>query len=178
MKKHRRLIQYLILGAVIVVGVFTIASNAFTAKEEIPKVGGKAPNFTLENLQGESVQLDDYKGKYVVLNFWGTFCEPCVKEMPLLQNYYDSFKDKDLVVLGVNLDEPFATVSSFVRSLEVKFPIVLDNDTVRKRYGVMSYPTTFFIRPDGVIQDKVVGELIDETLSYRVHKLLSSKTGK
>lgn len=178
MKKYRRLIQVVVLAAVVVVGVMTIAGNVFTPKEELPKVGKKAPNVTLDNLQGETVQLDDYKGQYVILNFWGTFCEPCVREMPLLQSYHDQYKDKDAVVIGINLDEPYATVKSFVRSLDVTFPIWLDDDTVRKRYGVMSYPTTFFIDRDGIIQEKVVGELLDETLSYQMHRLLSDDEHK
>lgn len=173
MKKYRRLIQIVILSAVVIVGVFTIAGNVFTEKEELPKIGGQAPNFTLKNMQGENVQLDDYKGKHIILNFWGTFCEPCVREMPLLQQYYDQYEDQGVVVLGVNLDEPYATVNGFLRSNDVTFPVLLDDDTVRRRYGVMHYPTTFFIRSDGVILDKYVGELIDESLSLRVHRLMS-----
>lgn len=173
MKKNRRLIQVLILSAVILVGGITIAGNVFTAKEEIPKAGDTAPDFTLKTLNGEIREFKDYRGQYVIANFWGSFCEPCVEEMPLIQKYYDAYKDKGLVVLGINLNEPEATVRGFVRNHDITFPILLDKDQVRRRYGVYSYPTTFFIRPDGKIGEIVIGQMSENTLAYQINKLMS-----
>lgn len=174
MKKHRRLIQILILSAVVVIAGITIASSLFKPSDPLPQVGHKAPNFVLNTLDGSAVELDDYKGKYVVLNFWGSFCEPCVDEMPLLQDFHEEYNDQGLVVLGVNLNEPLATVRGFVQEHKIHFPILLDKDHIRKKYGVMYYPTTFFIRPDGEIDHIFIGELNERTMAYHTNRLLSS----
>ena len=174
MKKNRRTIQVLILSLVVVIGAITIAGNVFTEKDEIPREGMKAPNFALRGLDGKEHQLKDYAGRPVIINFWGTFCEPCVDEMPLIQSYYERYKDENVVVLGINLNEAEATVRAFVREHELTFPILLDKDRIRRNYGVMSYPTTFFVRADGVIEDIFIGEMTDSTLSVRMNRLLSS----
>lgn len=174
MKKNRRLIQVLILSTVVVITAITIAGNLFSEKDELPTEGSKAPNFALRTLDGGHHQLKDFEGHPVIINFWGTFCEPCVNEMPLIQSYYETYKDQGLVVLGINLNEAEATVRAFVREHGITFPILMDNDRIRRNYGVMYYPTTFFVGPDGVIQDIFIGELKDSTLSVRVNRLLSS----
>ncbi|TGU42384.1 redoxin domain-containing protein, partial [Mesorhizobium sp. M00.F.Ca.ET.186.01.1.1] len=93
--------------------------SSFVKDPNAVKVGGDAPNFSLEQLNGPELALDDLKGKGVVLNFWGTWCEPCKKEMPALQEQYNKFKDKGLVVVGVNIGEAPVAVEPFVKQFGV-----------------------------------------------------------
>lgn len=158
--KNKKWLQVIILCVILVIGGATIISGFKGKKDGIPKVGDVAPNFALTNLEGQVEHLSDYAGKAIMLNFWGTFCEPCITEMPLFQQYYERYGE-ELVVLGVNLHEPPVTVRKFVRDYELTFPILLDKTVVSKQYGVRRYPTTFFINKDGKIEQKV-DMLIDE----------------
>ncbi len=107
----------------------------------------KPPSLSFFGLDQQVHQLADYEGKALVINFWGTFCPPCVNEMPALQKQYDQWKDDNVVVLGINLSESRVTVQSFIDRYAITFPIIIDNDNeIRNKYNVMSYPTTFFRR--------------------------------
>ena len=92
------------------------------------KEGDVAPDFQLETLSGETMRLSDYQGKIVVLNFWATWCPPCVEEMPHLQAFYENNKDQAIVVIAVNLtseDNGIDAVEEFVKEHELTFPIPL-----------------------------------------------------
>lgn len=157
MKKHKRLVQLIILAMILAVGVYTIGGSLWNESAAPPKIGEKAPAFELKGLDGNMHNLSDYRGKTVILNFWGSFCEPCVDEMPLFQEVYEENMDK-VVIVGVNLSEPEATVRGFVKRVGVSFPILLDRTQVQKRYGVAQYPTTFIIDEKGTITHKKIGE--------------------
>ncbi|WP_281886826.1 thiol-disulfide oxidoreductase ResA [Paenibacillus sp. YYML68] len=169
MGKARRSIQIIIFALIAAVGGWTLYTNLFAGTEK-PVVGAAAPNFKLSSLDGVTRELSDYKGKVVVVNFWGTFCEPCRNEMPALDRQQTKWKDSGVVVLGLNLDEPRITVDNYIRQVGVTFPILFDKDEqMRKRYGVSQYPTTFFIKPDGRIGEIRIGEMdeayIDRTIA-------------
>lgn len=123
-----------------------------------PQVGGPAPPFTLNDLEGRPVTLTDYKGKVVLLNFWATWCEPCKKEMPEIQAAYEQYKEQGLAVLAVNFGENADPTVSFVHHGRLTFPVLLDrNASVAERYAVINLPVTFFIDPDGIIRERVFG---------------------
>jgi peroxiredoxin len=123
-----------------------------------PQVGGPAPPFTLNNVEGRPVSLADYKGKVVLLNFWATWCEPCKKEMPEIQAAYEQYKDRGFVVLGINFGENPDPAASFVHHGRLTFPVLLDRKIkVAEQYGVINLPVTFFVDPEGVIRERVVG---------------------
>lgn len=161
MKKNKKIIQFAILLAVVVVGALTISDSLNGRSYNPPAAGDKAPDFTVEGLDGNTYRLSDFAGKTVVLNFWGSFCEPCVREMPLLQDLYEKHRDNNVVVLGSNLDEKLLTVQSFVERTGVTFPILLDHTDIQKKYGVIYYPTTFVIDPSGRVKYKKIGEITD-----------------
>lgn len=172
MRKHRKWIQGIILTAVLLIGGYTIGSSLF-AKEDIPREGSTAPDFTLTGLDGEKVSLSDYRGKAVMVNFWGSWCEPCAREMPAIQRQYEKWKDHGLVVLGLNLDESKVTVQSFVKQTNVTFPVLLDKELrMRDRYAVKNYPTTFFIDPNGKIVKIAVLEMDDTFIEQTIRPML------
>ena len=125
------------------------------------KIGAKAPNFSLKTLDGKQVELSDYKGKKVMLNFWATWCPPCKKEMPDMEKYTQQAGD-DVVVLAVNID-PENDVQAFVEDNGITFTIPLDSQSaknpVNERYKILSIPTTYFIDKQGIIRNKVISAM-------------------
>ncbi|MCB9076530.1 MAG: redoxin domain-containing protein [Anaerolineaceae bacterium] len=121
-----------------------------------------AYNFTLTALSGETISLADLEGQWVLVNFWATWCHPCVKEMPYLQHLADEY---EVVVLGVNFNESAATVTKFVDDHDIAFPILMNPDDVTlTMYQARALPRTFVIAPDGTIALQIIGELVPETV--------------
>lgn len=120
-------------------------------------------DFQLENLDGETISLSDFRGTPVLVNFWATWCPPCRAEMPLIQSYSDQYYP-DLIVLAVNVGEDEATVRGFVEEFQLNLIVLLDREEkVVNQYLIRGYPTSLFIDHRGVIQAMHIGEL-DNTL--------------
>lgn len=174
MGKWRKKMQIIILIAVFVIGGYAIGTTVFGKNDAVNiKVGQEPPPFNLADLNGGSQQLADYAGQAVVINFWGTFCEPCVIEMPEFERQYEKWKDQGLTILAINLSEDTLTVNNFVRRFDLSFPILRDvNRKTERKYGLRSYPTTFFVKPDGTIMDIVVGGMNERQIDERIERLL------
>lgn len=172
MGKARKPIQIVILFLIVLVGGYAIGSSVFGGSGK-PEEGSRAPNFDLLGLDGLTHTLDEYKGKTIVLNFWGTWCAPCVKEMPALQAQWEKWKDKDVVVLGVNVGEDQMTIENFVKQVDINFPILMDTgrDAVRS-YGISPLPTTIFINSKGRIESIHIGQLDLDSLDDQIGKLV------
>lgn len=124
-----------------------------------------AYSFDLTDLHGRPVSLKDFRGKLVLLNFWATWCAPCVAEMPALEALYERYKHRGLEIVAISIDDPRALgeVRAFVLKQGLSFPIVLDpaQETV-PQYLVSAFPETFFVAPTGrlaVIKDPDNGQL-------------------
>jgi thiol-disulfide isomerase/thioredoxin len=116
-----------------------------------------ARNFTLQALDGESVSLDELRGKWVLINFWATWCLPCVEEMPYL-NQVAATRDK--AVLGVNFKESADQAAAFAADHGIQFPILLAPDEITLLvYGVRGLPRTIVVAPDGTIAGRFAGAL-------------------
>lgn len=132
---------------------FLVIPAAQEPPEGEPQIGSLAPDFQLQDLNGETVSLSDLRGSPVILNFWATWCGACRSEMPYLQQVYDEWQGQGLVILTISLREPSTTVADFMQTNNLSFPVLLDiNDDVRQMYIVSGIPTTFFIDEDGIIQ--------------------------
>ncbi|NRF89663.1 redoxin domain-containing protein [Paenibacillus frigoriresistens] len=176
MGPNKKWVQIGIFAIVLIIGVFTIITNLSASdSKKYPQTGDKSPNFSLVGLDGKTHELSDYKGKPVLINFWGTFCPPCKEEMPALQKQYDKWSKEGVVFLEVNVDKNKVTVQSFMDQYKLNMPVLLDaKEVVRKQYGVMDYPTTFFIGTDGKVSIKKIGQMtetfIDESIAKLVNK--------
>lgn len=132
-----------------------------------PLVGRMAPDFTLTATDGRTFTLSSLRGKPVVINFWATWCPPCRKEMPELEQLWQRYgAGKDLMLLGLDQAEDVATIEQFRSTVaNVTFPILLDRKTdVAQDYGVKALPTTFFIDRNGRIQDVKLGGPMDTAM--------------
>ena len=140
-------------------------------------VGRPAPDFTLEDLQGQPRSLSDFQGKVVLINFWTTWCPPCRMEMPALQQAYEDLRDQGFVVLGVNwtaVDDP-EEVGPYVQELGLTFPILLDIDSEvsERRYRVIGLPTSVFVGRDGTVREVYIGPIPLDQLRANVETLLT-----
>lgn len=120
-------------------------------------VGKPAPDFTLRSegggSSGENIKLSDLKGQVVLLNFWASWCGPCRKEMPLLNDLHNKFKELGVTVLGINVESEKEMAMDFLSKTPVDFPILLDpTSSVVEAYRVDAMPTTLVIDRDGMIR--------------------------
>lgn len=127
---------------------WTIVNAGSMAAEE--QLKGPATDFTLKNKAGGNLRLADYRGKVVMMNFWASWCGPCRKELPLLNNLYTQYKDLDFVILGVNVDSDSSLADKLLKDIKVDFPILLDpKSDVSSQYKVEAMPSSFFIDRNG-----------------------------
>ncbi len=144
------------------VGKYVLGSTPSSAGGEPPAVlviGSSAPGFSLEALNGQEVEFQDLRGYPIMINFWASWCGPCDSEMPLLQDRYNQY-DSRLLILAVNASEPRQDVLDYINLKGLTFSILLDPDgSVQDLYGVHAYPTSFFVDADGVLQAQHIGTL-------------------
>jgi peroxiredoxin len=124
-----------------------------------PAEPSAAPDFTLMTLEGRPARLREFGGKLVLLNFWATWCAPCLHEMPSMERLYQTFKQTDFVLLAVSMDHQGEGVARpFADNLKLTFPVLLDSTLeVGRRYGVRSLPATYLIDPDGLLIGAIIG---------------------
>lgn len=179
------------LGGSLAGGILLLALVwALTAPKAAPalpvaEVKRPAPDFTLPTLNGEKLQLSTYysQSKIVLLNFWGTWCEPCKKETPALQAAYQQLQEQGLVIIGVNLTDnekaqgnTEAKIQDFVTQFHVTYPIALDiNGEIARAYQIYPIPTSYFIDSTGHIRYIRVGELTTEQVSALFKQLKQEK---
>jgi thiol-disulfide isomerase/thioredoxin len=158
-------------------GQLLVAQRGLEALSDAgPDVGDPAPPLVAKTLDGEPLALGDYRGKYVLLDFWATWCTPCVAEIPHLKGVYEAFgKDERFVMIGLSLDEEIEAPRRFVKDRDIPWVQVFlgggAESSVARHYGVESIPATFLIGPDGkVIARDVRGEKLKEVVSQALRK--------
>ena len=136
-----------------------LALQADPPYQESPRPSEEVPDFTFSS-QGREQRLSDLRGRVVVLNFWATWCPPCVAEMPSLERLHRQLSPRGLVVLGVSVDLDAAAYEKFLRDLNITFINHLDPDRhVSSLYGTFMYPETYIIDSQGRLVRKVIGPL-------------------
>lgn len=164
--KHRRVFSLFSVVLIFISLCFLILTNTTKAKIDfwtalfIVQFEKKeqAPHFTLKDLNGKEVKLEDYRGKVIFLNFWATWCMPCREEIESMKTLYAEFKDRGFIILAVNIKESTKKVKAFQKSYKMNFPILLDSDgKVSSRYGVRLVPTTVLIDREGYLIGSALG---------------------
>src|ERR1700680_3176033 len=138
--------------------------------------GRLAPDFELKSLDGRTVKLSDFRGKAVVLNFWATYCAPCLVETPWLTDVYRQYKTQGLEIVGVSMDDGGQQqVSNFVKEMNVNYTILIGNHTVGDAYGGARFlPQTFLIDREGRIVKSVLGIQSKGDFEENIKQLLAS----
>ena len=175
MDRRPKIILIMVLALMLVSGLIMAGcSGPTSAPAQGPQIGKLAPDFKLSNLEGQSVSLGDFRGKPVLLNFWASWCGPCRYEMPFIQEIYEEWSGKGLIILAVNLQENPSQVKEFVESFGFSFPVLLaTNQEVSLAYNIRGIPATFFIDKDGIIQDIKIGAFAGKTeIESRLRKIM------
>ncbi|MCA1028857.1 MULTISPECIES: thiol-disulfide oxidoreductase ResA [Cytobacillus] len=163
-KKTRLLIRSSLLLIMTAAIAYTLYQNLFTENVRV-QAGDQAPDFILEDMVGNEIQLSDYRGKGVFLNFWGTWCKPCEKEMPYMENQYRVFKELGVETFAVNIGESDLAINTFKSKHELTFSILKDrNREVTEAYDITPIPTTFLIDKDGLIVKVITGTMSEEDI--------------
>jgi cytochrome c biogenesis protein CcmG/thiol:disulfide interchange protein DsbE len=123
-------------------------------------VGESAPDFTLPGLGRGSLALANYKQQVVVLNFWATWCPPCVEETPSLEKFATRVQPMGVTVIGVSVDQDQAALEKFVSDYHLSYPVALDPErTLAARYGTFQFPETYIIDRNGRVAEKIIGPI-------------------
>ncbi|MFH1227903.1 MAG: redoxin domain-containing protein [Planctomycetota bacterium] len=143
----------------------------FKEEKGINLVGQPAPEFSLSSLEGAKISLKDYRGKIILLDFWATWCPPCCKDLPHIQKLNNEFKNKGLVILGINNEEA-DTVAKFIKDNKYDFTTLRDDGSARRTYRVMVIPTLVIIDKEGKISEYLVGYREESVLRAKIEALL------
>ncbi len=164
-------LRKLILATTLSIIVAFPAANAFAVISK----GKLAPDFSLKSMSGENIRLSEMRGKVVMINFWATWCAPCRKEMPLLNDLYNKHKNSGFVLLGVNIDNTPKNAEKMAKKLGINFPILFDNSKkVSEAYKVSAMPFTIILDRSGKVNQIHKGYLPGYEKKYdaQVSKLL------
>jgi peroxiredoxin len=135
-----------------------MAAGARKGLSPIPETPA-APDFALQDVEGNPHRLADYRGKPVVLNFWATWCAPCRAEMPSMQRAHESVADEGIAIVAINVGDDADSIQRFLAEVPVDFPLPMDIDMkVVQAYAARGLPTTFVIDPDGRLVYSAAGD--------------------
>ena len=166
--------KYVILAAIFVflaVASYYFFQNRVPLEKQKPAIGESAPDVALVDLTGKTMQLSDFRGQVVLLNFWASWCLPCRDEMPGFQKVFLAYRDKGFRVIAVALNDPDPL--SMVKELGIVFPVVWANKQVHRDYGnIVHIPVSFLIGKDGRIVKKVIGVYSESDLKSDVEQAL------
>ena len=136
-----------------------------------------APELAAVDAANRVVKISDLHGKVVLINFWLSGCGPCLAEMPELDKVYRAYKGRGFEILAVNYGQDKYAIEDAARRTAVSYPLLVDPlNIARTRYNVIGAPTSFLIDPQGVIRERIDGQLSGKALEERIARLLQSPT--
>lgn len=174
MKKKRSL--RLIITAMIT-GMLVLGAVLILHFQDTSAADSEGVKFSFPGLDGKAINLEDYRGKVVLVDVWATWCPPCRMEIPGFIKLYDEYKDKGLVIIGISIDEDgIKAVKPFAEEFKINYPIALaDGSDVTKVFGpIRGIPTKFLIDKDGKIVQKMVGYRDEDALKKVFMPLLDN----
>ncbi len=168
--KNREITKYffvIIIQALLIASVIFI----FLGCRVSGNVSSPDVDFTLDDLSGKEISLSDFKGKIVVLNFWATWCPPCIAEIPDFVEIFNEYRDKDVQFIGVS-DEDISTLKSFAAYYDINYPILIDDKNIMAVWGIRAIPTTFVFDRNGEIVFENVGRMTREQIRNVIEDVL------
>ena len=152
-----------------------------TDAEEEAELSKPAADFKYPDLDGKSLALSSFKGKTVLLDFWATWCGPCIQDIPGLEAMETKYKDRGFAVLGVSIDDASRKeVAAFARDKKINYPVVVTGgqDKIPEGYDVFGLPTAYLIDASGVVRRKYYGPKDAAAVSKDIEDVLGHATGK
>jgi len=181
-KERRGYRRWATLGAVVAGVTLLTALFAFGLGRDpsvirSPLVGRRAPDFTLRTLDGSrTIRLSELRGQVVVLNFWASWCAACREEHPSLRAAWERYRDKGMVLMGIDFQDRKQPALDFTREMGGDWPLVEDpGGRTALDYGVYGVPETFFIGRDGVVRYKRIGASSYVLLTDQIQRLLDAR---
>ena len=174
-------VAFVAAGIAIAVGLFLVFVPIFRgqsggAQGPSGMAGQTAPLFTLQDDNGKSASLQNYRGKIVFMNLWASWCPPCRAEMPDLQRFVDAYGARGVVVIGVNEGESPQQARAFAQSLRIRFPVWMDEQQRYGRtYAALGLPTTIVLSRDGRVLRGFDGPLTYAQMRDTVDPLIGSR---
>lgn len=173
----RRRILFAVIALLFIVPIFTGCTGGNGSQEGVTQGREVAPDFSWQTLDGEIVHLSDLKGKVVFLDFWSIGCGPCRLTIPHVEAIHNKYKDKGVVVIGINMDavSKRQEVAEFIKENEMTYFVVSDaKGNVVSLYGVTSIPRFFLVDKDGKIASMKIGNIpnLEELIVSEIDKLL------
>jgi len=167
---QNRTVDRILLGGIGVLVVLLVAVFARSVDDHVVKDGDRAPDFSIRTDSGRTVSRGNFGGKVLILNFWATWCVPCVTEMPSLDQLQARFASQGLVVLGVSIDKDQDAYRQFLRKVPVSFQTARDGEQkINSQYGTSKVPESYIIDRSGRVIKKIVGSETwndDRVMSY------------
>ena len=154
--------------------VIILIGLVFSISCKKPEAASELPDVQLKDLNGGTVDLAQFKGKPVIINFWATWCGPCRFEIPMLNELHRKYSPKGLVIVGISTDEEGASiVKPFMKDLPIEYASYLKgSDTEEKFGGVWALPTTIFFDKDGKQIEKILGVQPREFFEQKIQQML------
>ncbi|MDQ2934741.1 MAG: TlpA family protein disulfide reductase [Chloroflexota bacterium] len=169
---------YLIAAAVLPLLLLTVLGLSLAGRGNLPgaQVGRDAPAFALSDLNGSPVRLSDLRGRPVIINFWASWCGPCVREFPLLQHALKDHSADELTVVGIVFNDRSENARDFMAQMGARWPAAMDpNGEVAQRYGIIGPPESFFVDRKGIVVGHQIGELMARDLREQLVTLLGKE---
>ena len=155
---------------------FALLFGLFGCKSAPPPPATTLPDFELENIAGGLTKTIDLRGKVLVVDFWATWCEPCISEIPKFNKMSDEYKGKDVQIVGITVESPKEDIKPKVKEIGMKYTVLVGNDAVQEGFGgLVGFPTTFVVTKDWKIYHKYMGALPDKDARIKkdIEKLLA-----
>jgi cytochrome c biogenesis protein CcmG/thiol:disulfide interchange protein DsbE len=144
-----------------------------TGLSGITMVNRAAPDFILTTFKGTTISLQDLRGKPVVINFWASWCPPCRIEAPLIERTWRAYKDRDLIFLGINIQDRKQDALNYIREFAITYPNGPDpTGEISIDYGVSGLPVTFFVSRDGKVVRRWVGAIEKSVLINSIEEIM------